>query len=128
MYYWKTIWKLSVLDFWGLNILVDNWLIFFQKCLYLRYLSDETVNKIWFQGHWRKEMLYDRLGVTFIFFFGCPMHRVGSYFPDKGSNLCSLHWKCGVFTGPPVKSQVSLLNNHQRSTSGPVRWAKLKNV
>ena len=31
---------------------------------------------------------------------------MGSQFPDQGSNLRPLHWKCGVLTtGPPGKSQ-----------------------
>ena len=31
--------------------------------------------------------------------------HTGSEFPDQGSNLCPLQWKCGVLTtGPPGKS------------------------
>ena len=31
-------------------------------------------------------------------FFGCAAQHVGSYFPDQGSNLCPLQWKCRVLT------------------------------
>ena len=30
--------------------------------------------------------------------FGCTMWHAGSWFPDLGSNLCPLHWKCRVLT------------------------------
>ncbi|KAG5202557.1 hypothetical protein MJG53_011348 [Ovis ammon polii x Ovis aries] len=34
-----------------------------------------------------------------------PVWHVGSYFPNRGSNLCPLHRECGVLTsGPPEKS------------------------
>ena len=37
-------------------------------------------------------------------FFGCAAQYVGTQFSDPGSNLCPLHWKCGVLTtGLPGK-------------------------
>ena len=40
-----------------------------------------------------------------LFFFGCAMWYVGSYFPDQGLNPCPLHLKGRVLTtGPPGKS------------------------
>ena len=40
----------------------------------------------------------------FFFFFLAVMH-VGSQFPYQGSNLRPLHWKCGILTTGPGKSQ-----------------------
>ena len=38
-------------------------------------------------------------------FLGRAAQCAGSYFPDQGSNPCSLQWKCGVLTtGLPGKS------------------------
>ena len=43
----------------------------------------------------------------FILFFGCATWRMGSYFPDQGSNPRPLHWELRVLTTrPPRKSQV----------------------
>ena len=44
---------------------------------------------------------------SFLFFSFYWLHHVfaGSYFPDQGSNPCSLQWKHGILTtGPPGKS------------------------
>ena len=42
----------------------------------------------------------------FIFFFGHTTQHSGSYFPNQGSILCPLQWRCRVWTtGPPGKSQ-----------------------
>ena len=48
------------------------------------------------------------IGNTYLFLRGrgCTMQHVGSWFPDQGWNLCTLHLKCGVLTtGLPEKSQ-----------------------
>lgn len=43
------------------------------------------------------------------------MWPVGSWFPDKESNLCPLHWEPGpLATGPPVTSLYSFLNRVAR--------------
>ena len=48
--------------------------------------------------------------INFLFFFGCTVWHVGSYFPDQGLNPRPLHWKHGVLTtGPPGKSQTPLI-------------------
>ena len=52
---------------------------------------------MWWEGCWG----------LFFFFFGCATRRIGSQFPDQGSNLYPLHWKLGVLTtGLPEKSRV----------------------
>ena len=44
------------------------------------------------------------------------MRHVGSYFPNQGSNPCTLCWKCGVLTtGPPGKSQKCFLFKNLKS-------------
>ena len=43
----------------------------------------------------------------FIFVYFLATWHVGSYFPNQGSNLCSLQGKCGVITtGPLGKSPI----------------------
>ena len=42
----------------------------------------------------------------FIYFFGCTVRLVGSWFPDQGSNPCPPQWKHRVLTtGLPGNSQ-----------------------
>ena len=41
---------------------------------------------------------------------------MGSLFPDQGSNLGSLHWKCRILpTGPPGKSEVYIFIHEKKS-------------
>ena len=40
----------------------------------------------------------------FVCFFCCTTWQAGSYFLDRGLNLCPLHWKHGVLTTAPQAS------------------------
>ena len=47
--------------------------------------------------------------IPFIYLF-LPTWHIGYSFPDQGSNLCHLHWECGVLTtGLPGKSLCAFL-------------------
>ena len=54
-----------------------------------------------------------RLGSGLIFSYFLTTHcHAGSYFPDQGSDLKPLHWKCRVLsTGPPGKFQARVLES-----------------
>ena len=48
---------------------------------------------------------------------------MGSYFPDRGLNPCTLHWKHRVLTtGPPGKSQETSFYKTQSVIHSPARW------
>ena len=60
------------------------------------------------------------LGFCFVLFFsfGCATWHVGYLFPDRGSNLRPLQWKCGALTtGPPGQSLTAVFE--QQVKSGP---------
>ena len=63
------------------------------------------------------------IGFSFFpFFFDHTTGHVRSYFPDQGSNLHPLHWKCGILTtAPPGKSQdfLSLDSANTHSNTDP---------
>ena len=54
------------------------------------------------------------------------MQHVGSEFPDQGSNLCSLQWKCRVLTtGLPGKSHIIRLFKRIYNACTPMFTAAL---
>ena len=54
--------------------------------------------------------LFIYLSIYQYLFFSHAVWHVGSYFTNKGSKLCPLHWKCRVLTtGLPEESQVTLV-------------------
>ena len=53
-----------------------------------------------------------RLGLIYDLFFSWAARQAGSQCPDRGWDLCSLQWKCGVLTtGPPEKSLLGFILN-----------------
>ena len=57
-------------------------------------------------------------GEVFYFFGGTAWH-LGSYFPEQGSNLCSLRWKHRLLTtGPPEKVMLEGFRSGQWDTMG----------
>ena len=64
---------------------------------------------------------------VFFFFFGHTPQHVGPWFPDRGSNLCPLHWEGGVLiTGPLGSLHSTLLYNQIHSTKTVYSKQQLK--
>ena len=59
---------------------------------------------------------------NFIYYFDQAEWHAGSYFPDRGLNLCPVQWKCRVLTaGLPRKSQNLNLQTLYMSSGGGLK-------
>ena len=77
--------------------------LFFKKSVFLMLtplfcsLSQSDGISVSSSTHWKK------ISGSLFFFLATPCSMWN--FPEQGSSLCPLHWKCGVLTtGPPGKS------------------------
>ena len=69
------------------------------------------------------DSLLDSLPASSLPFFG---HATGSYFPNQGSKLCSLQWKCDTLTTGPSGNSHLLFWYERLSSPQPVRAQFLK--